>query len=212
MKKLIDTEDNYRIVVYGCGGHARSIVNTICETNKRENILLVDDNAQIDEIILGCKVVCKYNLKDNDVFIIAIGNNKKRMELYQRLNDTCKNYCVSVVSTYANIGLDGEIGRGTFVAPFAFIGPQAKVGNDTIINTGSIIEHEAMIGDHTHIAPHVTICGRSAIGNNVFCGAGSTVIDRISICNNVVIGAGAVVTKDIVEAGIYVGIPAQRIG
>lgn len=200
-----------KIVIYGCGGHARSIINTIYETDRADDILLVDDNVRNGEMILKCQTVNKYNLSDNDAFIVAIGDNKNRKELFEKLNKENKGYCISIVSMLSSIGTEGEIGNGSFIAPYAYIGPQAKVGNNSIINTGSIVEHETIIGNHTHIAPHATICGRSKIGDNVFCGAGCTVIDRITICSNVVIGAGAVVIADIVEAGTYVGIPAKRI-
>lgn len=33
----------------------------------------------------------------------------------------------------------------------------------------------------------------------------------VSICDHVVIGAGSVVTKNITEAGIYIGNPAKKI-
>ena len=200
-----------KLVVYGCGGHARSIINAIHELCDRMKIILVDRNAKSDEIILGCKTVSEYELSEADGYIIAIGDNKARLELYQKLNCDKKGRCISVISKYSSVGMDTVIGKGVFVAANTYIGPQAVIGDNTIINTGSVIEHETKIGNHTHIAPHVTVCGRVTIGNNVLCGAGSIVIDNISICDNVVIGAGAVVRENIVEAGKYVGIPAKKM-
>jgi acetyltransferase-like isoleucine patch superfamily enzyme len=48
------------------------------------------------------------------------------------------------------------------------------------------------------------------IGNNVSIGSNSTILP-ISICDGVVIGAGSVVTKNIIEKGIYAGNPAKKI-
>ena len=48
-------------------------------------------------------------------------------------------------------------------------------------------------------------------GENVFVGASSTIIDNITICNNVIIGANSCVTKNIIEAGTYIGNPVKRI-
>lgn len=200
-----------RIVLFGCGGHARSVINVLRERNEKIEILLVDKNAHSKESIMGCSVVCEYELREDDGYFIAIGENEERDRLYQHMLDKGMGYCMSVVSKYACIGVEAKIGRGTFVAANTYIGPLAEVGNNTIINTGSIVEHETVVGNNTHIAPNVTVCGRVRIGNNVFCGAGSTIIDKISICDNVIIGAGAVVKEDIVEAGTYVGIPARKI-
>ena len=73
------------------------------------------------------------------------------------------------------------------------------------------VHHETNIGINTHIAPGTTICGRCRIGDNVFIGAGCVIKDNIKIVDNVIIGAGAVVIKDIVERGVYVGVPARKI-
>lgn len=200
-----------RIVIFGCGGHARSIVDVIRKTYDIKEIVLVDENVEIGEIILGCNTKRRHDLCENDAYIVAVGDNEKRKELYYELKEKQKGHCVSIVASSSSIGTDVEIGKGSFVAANTYLGPVVKIGNNTIINTGSIIEHEAVIGDHSHIAPNATVCGRTRIGNNVFCGAGSTIVDKISICDDVVIGAGSVVIEDIVEAGTYVGIPAKRI-
>jgi acetyltransferase-like isoleucine patch superfamily enzyme len=42
-------------------------------------------------------------------------------------------------------------------------------------------------------------------------GAGAVILDKLSICDNVIIGAGSVVTRDINDAGTYVGSPAKRV-
>lgn len=201
-----------KIVVYGCGGHARSIINIIREVSERIEIILVDEYAERNEVILGCRAEREYELNEKDAYIIAVGDNQKRANLYQALHDKDMGHCISIFSKNSSVGMDAKIGQGSFIASGAYIGPQAVIGNNTIINTGSIIEHEVRIGDNSHIAPHATVCGRTKIGNHVFCGAGSTVIDSVSICDHVIIGAGAVVVKDIKESGTYLGVPAKRIG
>lgn len=200
-----------KVVIFGCGGHARSVVNTLREIDRDMKIVLVDKNAQKNEIILGCRVERQYELKEEDGYIIAIGDNNKRKEIYLGLVSKNAGCCVSVVSLHARVGMETQIGKGTFVASNVYIGPQVKIGDNSILNTGSVIEHEAKVGNSTHIAPGTVVCGRSIIGDNVFCGAGSVIADKIQICDNVVIGAGAVVVKDIQIPGTYVGVPARKI-
>ena len=48
------------------------------------------------------------------------------------------------------------------------------------------------------------------IGNHVSIGSNATILP-VTICDGVVIGAGAVVTKDILQPGIYAGNPARLI-
>ena len=51
---------------------------------------------------------------------------------------------------------------------------------------------------------------KAIIGKNVSIGSNATILP-IEICDNVVIGAGSVVTKNITQAGVYVGNPAKKI-
>jgi acetyltransferase-like isoleucine patch superfamily enzyme len=51
---------------------------------------------------------------------------------------------------------------------------------------------------------------RTIVGDNVSIGSNATILP-VDICNNVVIGAGSVVTKNIIEPGIYAGNPAKKI-
>jgi len=51
---------------------------------------------------------------------------------------------------------------------------------------------------------------KTNIGNHVSIGSNATILP-VSICDDVVIGAGAVVTKDILQPGVYAGNPARKI-
>ena len=49
------------------------------------------------------------------------------------------------------------------------------------------------------------------IGNDVWIGGNTTILPGITIGNNVVIGAGAVVTKDIPDDSLALGVPAKVV-
>lgn len=49
------------------------------------------------------------------------------------------------------------------------------------------------------------------LGDNVVIGMGTSLLGPISICDNVIIGAMSLVNKDIIEPGIYAGIPVKKI-
>lgn len=200
-----------RIVIYGCGGHARSVLSTLEENEVKNKIIFVDDNAKPRELIGGHKVLSKYELCSNDYYHVAIGDNVKREKVFNELLEKGIGKPLSIISRHAVIRENSRIGKGVFISALAYIGPEASVGNNTIINTASVIEHETWIGSNCHIAPKSLVCGRSKIGSNTFIGAGATVIDKINICENVVVGAGAVVIRDIGDEGIYVGVPTMRL-
>lgn len=119
------------------------------------------------------------------------------------------------------------IGDESFVGPFVEIQKEVKIGKNCKIQSHSFICEFVTIGDNTVVAHGVMFIndlfatGRPAngdkslwkntfIGNNVSIGANATILP-VTVCDNVVIGAGSVVTKDILQPGIYAGNPAKKI-
>lgn len=81
---------------------------------------------------------------------------------------------------------------------------------------GIVINDEAIIGDYVWVYQNVTIAkmygkGSPIIGNNVLLFAGAKIIGNVKIGNNVVVGANAVVTHDVPDNAVVVGIPAKVI-
>jgi sugar O-acyltransferase (sialic acid O-acetyltransferase NeuD family) len=198
---------NNKTVLYGCGGHSRSVADIILLNDPETLLLFVDDNARDNEKLLGFDVV-KHVPSAVDSYIIAIGDNQKRKI---KLAEVGESNLVSVISKNAHLGFNSSVGRGCFIGNYCHIGPEAVIGENTIVNNGAVVEHEVVLGCHCHIGPNATVSGRCKIGDLVFVGVGATVKDYITICSNVVIGAGATVVKDIVEPGTYVGTPAYKL-
>jgi acetyltransferase-like isoleucine patch superfamily enzyme len=120
-----------------------------------------------------------------------------------------------------------EIGDNCFIGPFVEVQKGVKIGNFTKVQSHAFICELVEIGEHCFISHGVMFIndkfssGKPAggdknlwketkIGNNVSIGSNATILP-VKICDNVTIGAGAVVTKDIVETGIYIGNPARKL-
>ena len=120
-----------------------------------------------------------------------------------------------------------SIGSNSFVGPFVEIQKNVTIGKNTKIQSHSFVCELVSIGDECFIGHGVMFIndlfseGRPAngnkdfwkntkIGDNVSIGSNATILP-VEICDHVVIGAGAVVTKNIVESGVYVGNPAKKI-
>ncbi|MEM3395947.1 MAG: serine O-acetyltransferase [Thermoplasmata archaeon] len=101
------------------------------------------------------------------------------------------------------------------------IHPGAKIGKCVFIDHGSgvVIGETAEIGNHVLIYQGVTLGGtrlvkgkrHPTVGSNVVIGANSTLLGPIKVGNNAVIGAGSVVTEDVPDGGIVVGVPGRVI-
>jgi serine O-acetyltransferase len=98
----------------------------------------------------------------------------------------------------------------------------AAIGPGLFINRfgGVYIHHDTVIGCNVNIT-HGTVlgymnrgsrAGAPYVGDRVFFGSGAKVIGRIAVGNEAAIGVNAVVTKDVPERGVAVGIPGKIVG
>ena len=118
------------------------------------------------------------------------------------------------------------LGNNCFVGPFVEIQKNVKIGDCTKVQSHSFICELVTIGDNCFVGHGVMFINDlfeeggpaggdvskwkpTTIGDNVSIGSNATILP-VQICDNVVIGAGAVVTKDILEKGVYVGNPAKK--
>lgn len=197
-----------KLIIYGCGGHARSVLDILLNNQAKYDIIFVDENARENEHIMQFPVLPEYQFNGDELVFAAVGDNHKRKQIYESV---AKERIISIQSARAYSGKNTVIGAGALIGEGVHLGPDVKIGEGSVINTGCIIEHETEVGAYTHIAPGSVVCGRSHIGNQVMLGAKSTVIDKVSVCDHVVVGAGGVVTEDIATPGVYVGIPVRKI-
>ncbi|MBS0649589.1 MAG: acetyltransferase [Verrucomicrobia bacterium] len=195
------------IVIFGCGGHSRSVVDVLLSFQPNTQLIFVDAAAKANEVLFGYPVLTDVDLNDRHYFF-ALGSNEKRRQIFQKVG-TLK--LISIFSPTAYISRESTIEKGVFIGNFSHVGPEVKIGTNTILNTGCIVEHEVEVGQHSHIGPRAVVSGRSKIGDNVFVGVGATIKDSVSICSDVTIGAGAVIVKNITEPGVYVGCPGKKM-
>ena len=109
------------------------------------------------------------------------------------------------------------------------IHPKAKIGKNLFIDHGMgvVIGETSEIGDNVTIYHSVTLGGISpsinseeqrdvkrhpTLKDNVVVGSGAQVLGSIVVGKNSKIGANAVVTKDVPENAVMVGIPAKNVG
>ena len=109
------------------------------------------------------------------------------------------------------------------------IHPKAKIGKNLFIDHGMgvVIGETSEIGDNVTIYHMVTLGGISpsidsdgqrdvkrhpSLKNNVVVGSGAQVLGPVTVGENAKIGANAVVTKNVPENAVMVGIPAKNVG
>lgn len=197
--------------ILGFGGHARSVADVALACGIR-HLSFADEKARDGESFLGFPIVKAFEdvLPEGWQYFPAAGDNGKRQIQTEQIKTNCWPLA-TVISPTATIGVGATIGAGSFVGHHSHVGPMAVIGEACILNTGCIVEHDCLVGNYTHVSVNAVLAGASRLGDLVFMGTGSTVIDKCSVSDRVTLGAGAVVVEEIVESGLYVGIPAKRI-
>lgn len=194
-----------KIILIGFGGHAKSVIDTIEQSNEFQIVGFSDISLQINKEYRGYKVICSDNeliniyksgIKYAFITIGYMGKSNIREKIYSNLTNIGFKFPV-IIDKSAIIARDVIIEEGTFVAKNVVLNSQVYVKKLAIINTGAIIEHECNIGENSHIAGGSILCGNVTVGDNVFVGAGSKIIQNIMIGNNTIIGAGSVVLHNI---------------
>ncbi|WP_228157197.1 acyltransferase [Acinetobacter sp. CFCC 11171] len=144
-------------------------------------------------------------------------------------------YIGDQVSLIVEKGASLHIADHSFIGESCYIkcfGGQIEIGRDVSINSKSFINGcgGVTIGDNTRIGTQSIIIASNhkfddpdvlvkdaitkqgvQLGENIWLGARVTVLDGVQIANDTVIGACSLVTKPLIESGVYVGVPAKKI-
>ncbi|MCW5624027.1 MAG: acyltransferase [Burkholderiales bacterium] len=106
------------------------------------------------------------------------------------------------------IGENSVIGRRSIITAKNCV----RIGNDVLMGSDvQVIDHSHGVGRSTLIRRQSAEIGVVEIGDDVWIGAGSKILMNARIGKGAIIGANAVVTHDIPEYGIAVGVPARVI-
>lgn len=165
----------------------------------------------------------------NDAEVSAL--KQRAMELCHRLNalDPAEKGERDRVSRL----LLGSAGEGLFLGPNfqCDVGSNIHVGQHFFANYNVTIldRAEVRMGDYVMIAPNVLISAVGhplspvrrrqrmsvakpvRIGDDVWIGGGAVILPGVTIGNNVVVAAGAVVTRDVPDNSLAMGVPAKVV-
>lgn len=159
--------------IWGNGGHAK-VVRSWVMSQWLSLPKTVDDNDPM------------FPWKEEysgDEGIVAIGDNRARRSVVQRLSESQRYVNFGTVTLHGSIIQDGTI-----------------LGRHVIINTGATVDHDCKVGDFVHVAPGAHLCGDVTVGEGAFIGAGTIVTPGSKIEPWAFIKAGSLVTPEKIVA------------
>ena len=137
------------------------------------------------------------------------------------IGDGTKIWHFSHVMAKSRIGRNCILGQNVHVAPNVIIGDNAKIQNNVSLYTGVELEQDVFCGPSMVFTNVITPRShvnrkseyqRTLVKQGASLGANSTIVCGVTIGEYAFIGAGAVVTSDVPDYALMVGVPARQIG
>lgn len=200
------------LIIIGTGDHARVALETARADGRLVRHLVEPSDRAADDSIDGVPVVRGLARLDEMApgweFIVAVGANRTRAELFARAEAAGGRAAILVHPT-ATLLAGAEVGPGSHVCAGAIVGIEARIGRNVIVNTAAVLDHDAIIGDHAFLAPRSVLAGRVTVGSGAHVGLGAVVIEGRTIGAWSLVAAGATVIRDVAPSTRVAGTPAR---
>jgi sugar O-acyltransferase, sialic acid O-acetyltransferase NeuD family len=198
------------VVIYGGGGHAKSLIELIEAEGKFTVAGILDDRLPAGSRIAGVAVLGNGDflprLKAQGIGQIVnavggIGDITPRLRIYEKIK--ANGFTVpSVIHPRAYLEKSARLTGGEQVFFNAYIGSDVTVGFGCIVNTGVILSHDCELGDYVNISPGAILAGAVHVGERSLVGMGVTVNLGVTIGAGVRIGNSAVIKADVPDNAI----------
>jgi len=209
-----------RIAIVGAGGHAAVVADILLRMREAgadvEPIVFVDESPLGSHRTIFSLPVMGGGLDalrtvGCDAAIVAIGDNSVRRRISEELRAAGVLLAIAR-HPFSMVAPDVDLAPGAVVCAGAVINPSTRVGCSAILNTHSSVDHHNAIGDFVHIAPGAHLGGTVTVGDDTLIGIGSTILPNLTIGRRVIVGGGSVVTSDLPDEAISMGVPARVHG
>jgi sugar O-acyltransferase (sialic acid O-acetyltransferase NeuD family) len=203
---ILPKVDKPYILIYGAGGHAKSVMEIVLQ-NKTYAIagIIDDDESLTGKYVLGIPVLGRRDLLQTlysqGVALAANGvggilDIGVRVRLFGLLKEAGFSFPV-LIHPRATIEPSAKVAEGVQIFANAYIGSEAQLQAMCMVNTNAVISHDCEIGAYTHIAPGALLAGHVHVGERTLIGMGVTTAIGVKIGSGVRIGNGAIVLADV---------------
>ncbi len=202
--------DPHAIVIYGSGGHGKTLVDLVRMTNAFRIVGFIDDGKQKGDTIMDIPVLggaeslselANQGIRQAINAVGGIGNIQSRIQVFKRLSQAGFSFPTLVHPT-AFVEPSAQLSPGVQVFAHAYVGSDARLGMGVIVNTGAIVSHDCQIGDYANISPGAMLAGEVKVGEATLVGMGVTINLQVNIGSWARIGNSATVKNDIPDSGI----------
>ena len=205
------------MVIIGAKGLAKEVLEIFAVRNELDNLFFFDNvSKDIPKILFGKFPVIRsfdelknvFEQSKDFRFTLGLGNPQFRYSLKKSIV-AIGGQLTAAISPQALIGqFETTLGKGCTILANAVITNGVTIGEGCLINPNCTISHDVTLGDYVEVSPGASVTGNTKVGSFSNLGTGSIILPKLVIGKNVVIGAGAVVTRDVPDNKLVVGMPA----
>lgn len=202
------------VAVLGAGGHAKVVIATLRAAGWEVTSAWDDAEARWGEEVLGVPIrgaLARAEEAGADGYVIAVGDNRERKRIAERLSGGRDLPWISAVHPAAVVHPSVALGPGTVVFAGTVIQPDTTIGRHAIVNTAASVDHDCRLGDFVHVAPGVRLAGNVTVGEGALLGIGSSVIPGLAVGAWATVGAGAAVVRPVPDGATVAGVPAGLV-
>jgi sugar O-acyltransferase (sialic acid O-acetyltransferase NeuD family) len=207
------------MIIAGAKGHASEVIQVleaVLDEKGLDELFFFDDVSDGDEARLFGRYPVVRSLPGlgpalaaDPRFILATGSPASRYALSARLR-AAGGQLTSLVAPTVLTGNHGvRLGPGLNLMHYVLITNEVTIGEGTLVNAGAAVHHDVRVGRYNEIGPGARLLGNCRTGDFCRVGASATLLPHVTIGQHVEIGAGAVVTRDVEDHAVAVGVPAR---
>jgi len=194
-------EQKKKLIIFGAGGHAKSVISVALAQDEWEIVGIVADTIPVATTdLLGFPI-----LGGRDKFVgllgagvshafVAVGDDLARHQITELLFETGYQLA-NIVHPTALIMPGAKLADGILLHAYSLVGAEVSIGRGCIIQPYVSVGHESLVGDFVQFCPGVRVGGANRIGDLCFFGPNSVTYPNVSIGDRASVGANTTVNK-----------------
>lgn len=205
------------LYIIGSGGFAKEVA-CLARQCSWEVGAFIDTSDNAGRIIMGIPVLPMEFLVVEDPLamprnvVVAIGNPEiRRKIIMQELLPPVRVKHITLIHPSVIMSESVMVGEGSVICAGTVLTCDINIGPFSHLNLHTTIGHDVKTGAFFTTAPGVHISGNVTMGEAVYFGTNAATVEKVIIGDDVVVGAVACVTKDLLNPGTYVGVPAKML-